>query len=62
MARLIRIPEVLRLTGISKATIYRWIGRGTFPPPVNPGGSRMISWKSDTIEEWIESRETQKSA
>ena len=56
MARLIRLPEVLRLTGISKATIYRWIGMGTFPAPVNPGDSRMIAWKSDVIETWIESR------
>ena len=61
MARLIRLPEVLQLTGISRATIYRWIGMGTFPPPVNPGDSRMIAWKSDVIEAWVESRETQKS-
>ena len=35
--RLLRRPEVEELTGLSRASIYRWMGSGKFPPPVRVG-------------------------
>ncbi len=34
---LLRIPDVTKRMGVSKATIYNMINDGTFPPPVKLG-------------------------
>ena len=38
--RILRLPEVMRLTGLSKATIHRRYRDGTFPRPLRLGPSR----------------------
>ncbi len=40
---LLRLPEVLRLRGRSKASHYADIKAGMFPPPVNLG-SHCVGW------------------
>ena len=48
---LLRLPEVVQLTGLSKRTIYRWIGDGKFPKQTKFG--RQISvWSEDEILKW----------
>jgi len=39
---------------LTPATVYRWIGEGTFPLPVNLG-SNSVAWHREEIEEWRES-------
>jgi prophage regulatory protein len=56
MDRIIRKPELLQITGVSIATIYRWIGEGHFPAPVRLGAN-STGWHQSAIREWIESRE-----
>jgi prophage regulatory protein len=51
--RLIRLKEVLRLTGLSRSTIYNRMGKGHFPKPVKLG-ERMVAWVESEIEDWIE--------
>ncbi|HDZ07746.1 helix-turn-helix transcriptional regulator [Pseudohongiella sp.] len=34
---LLRMPDVTKRMGVSKATIYNMINEGTFPPPVKLG-------------------------
>ncbi|MEZ8743400.1 MULTISPECIES: helix-turn-helix transcriptional regulator [unclassified Vibrio] len=34
---IIRLPEVMRITGLSRPTIYRRIAEGTFPKRVSLG-------------------------
>lgn len=57
---LIRLPEVLKMTGLSRATIYRRMRAGTFPKSVDIGGSDArcapVAWPLDEIEGWIEQR------
>lgn len=62
-ARLIRLPEVISRTGMSRSTIYLRLKQGNFPQPVEIG-PRSIAWYSDEITDWIESRElrTRKAA
>ena len=36
MDRILRIPEVVRITGLSKTTIWRRVKSGDFPAPVRP--------------------------
>ena len=54
--RLLRMPEVLERTGVSKATIYRLIRAGKFPKPVDLG-VRAVGWDAHSIDEWIDARE-----
>lgn len=50
--RLIRLPEVCYIVGMSKATIYRRMDSGTFPRPVKVGPSSNRWWLSD-IDGWL---------
>ncbi|MBC0852589.1 helix-turn-helix transcriptional regulator [Pantoea stewartii] len=52
---LIRLPEVKRRTGYSKAWLYRLISQNRFPKPVKIG-SRAIAFIESEIDEWIEQR------
>ena len=50
---LIRLSEVQRRTGYSKAWIYRLISQGRFPQQVKIG-SQAIAFVESEIDEWIE--------
>ena len=52
---LIRLPEVQRRTGYSKAWIYRLLKENRFPRPVKIG-SRSIAFVENEIDEWINQR------
>lgn len=52
--RIVRLPEVMRLTGLSKATIHRRYRDGTFPRPLRLG-PQSIGWWHAEILEWLES-------
>jgi len=55
MQRMLRLPQVLDRTGLSRATVYKWIDRDEFPRPVKLG-VRLIAWRESDIEEWLETR------
>lgn len=50
--RLIRIPEVIRRTGMSRRTIYRRVAEGTFPAQVQLGPN-MVAWYEADLINWI---------
>lgn len=52
---LIRLPEVQRRTGYSKAWLYRLISQQRFPASVKIG-SRAIAFVESEIDEWINQR------
>ncbi|MFJ3458817.1 helix-turn-helix transcriptional regulator [Scandinavium goeteborgense] len=52
---LIRLPEVRRRTGYSKAWIYRLLKAKTFPQPVKIG-DRAIAFVESEIDAWIDAR------
>ncbi|WP_027711505.1 helix-turn-helix transcriptional regulator [Dickeya chrysanthemi] len=52
---LIRLPEVQRRTGYSKAWLYRLINQDRFPQPVKIG-SRSIAFVESEIDDWINQR------
>ena len=58
LEKIIRTPEVMEVTGLSKTTIWRRVRSGDFPVPVKLGrpDSRSIGWKLEEVEEWIDSR------
>ena len=57
--RMMRLPEVLEVTGLSHATIWRWVKSGDFPAPVKLGGirTRSIGWRFREVQRWFDSRE-----
>ena len=54
--RIMRLPEVLELTGLSKSTLYRRMKAGEFPQPVRLGGPRCraVGWLADEVYAWID--------
>ncbi len=52
---LIKLPMVLKLTGLGKSNLYQKMQRGIFPRPVALG-ERAVAWRSDEIQKWIETR------
>lgn len=52
---LVRLSEVQRRTGYSKAWIYRLMSHGKFPASVKIG-TRAIAFVESEIDEWINQR------
>ena len=50
-----RLPEVMKLTGLSKSTIYAMILAGEFPMQISLGG-RAVGWLREEIWDWINKR------
>lgn len=57
MLRLIRLPDVLTLTGLSRSTLYDLVSRGDFPTSVKLT-KRTVAWIESEVTQWIESRIT----
>ena len=53
---ILRLPEVKRLTGLSRSTIYKMISEGKFPRSVSLG-SRAVGWRAINIRAWLQTRE-----
>jgi prophage regulatory protein len=50
--KLLRLPQVKSITGLSKSTIYARISDGTFPKQI-PLGPRLVVWVEADIQKWI---------
>lgn len=50
--RLIRLKEVMHVTGLARATIYKYMKEGYFPRSVSLGAN-AIAWEESEVEEWI---------
>jgi prophage regulatory protein len=53
--QLLRLPEVKRLTGLSKSGIYARMKDADFPKQKNLG-PQTVAWWSDEVVQWISSR------
>lgn len=51
----LRTPEVTSLTGLSRSTIYRLMGDGSFPRQ-RKLGPNSVGWLHGEIAHWINSR------
>jgi len=56
--RILRLPEVINYTGLSRSTIYSYMKNGRFPYACEMGGMRAIGWKESAILKWIGERQT----
>lgn len=51
----LRMPMVMRITGLGRSTIYRLMAEEKFPCPVRLG-QRAVAWRRCDIEAWSEAR------
>ncbi|WP_038147714.1 helix-turn-helix transcriptional regulator [Thioclava atlantica] len=52
--RIFRRPDVERLVGLSRSTLYAMIAEGRFPKPVRIG-KRAVGWREADLRDWLES-------
>lgn len=57
--RLLKLPEVIRLTGYSRDSIYRLARDNKFPRRVELS-ERASRWREDEIMDWIEKRSAER--
>lgn len=53
--RIIRLKDVVNLTGLGRSTIYKYISEGGFPKPISLG-DRSVGWLESEVYEWIENK------
>lgn len=51
----LRMPTVMRMTGLGRSTIYRMIAESKFPSPVRLG-TRAVAWRRTDLDRWSEAR------
>lgn len=59
--KILRLPAVMAMLGVSKPTIYLWIKRGAFPAPLKIG-PKASGWLLSEIECWLADRATARPA
>ena len=55
MTTFLRLPEVLRRTGLNRSACYELIAAGRFPKPIKIG-SRAVAWVEHEVESWAKER------
>jgi len=55
MPQLIKIPEVMAKTGLSRSHLYALAQNGAFPKPVKLS-ERSSAWVEAEVQAWIEDR------
>ena len=53
--KILKLPEVMDMTALSRSSIYAFISQGTFPKPI-PLGPRAVGWSETEVLEWINQR------
>lgn len=51
----LRMPMVVRMTGLGRSTIYRLIAKDMFPVPVRLG-DRAVAWRRSDLDRWSDDR------
>ena len=61
--RLLRLPRVLDITGLSRSRLYVLVGQGKFPEPIPIGeGSRARGWIGSEVNVWVQQQITKAAA
>ena len=51
LPQFLRLPAVLRATGLARSTVYRMVAEHTFPAPVKLA-KRAVGWRHDDVRKW----------
>lgn len=50
--RILRVREVVDLVGIHRSTLYKMMGRGEFPRPLQIGPNSR-GWRKSDVDAWM---------
>ena len=50
--KLIKLTEVMAMTGLGRSSVYNFMADKRFPKTVSLGG-RAVAWVEEEIQEWI---------
>lgn len=50
--RMLKIEEVMQITGLGRSTLYALVKSGNFPKQVQLG-PRAVRWDSRAVEKWL---------
>ena len=53
MDRIVQLPEVVEMLGVSRQTVWRKVKAGAFPPPLKICGTRRVGWRASDLERWL---------
>ena len=53
--QILRLPEVKKVTGLSRSSIYLRLANGEFPKSISLGG-RAVGWLESDIQAWLEQK------
>jgi prophage regulatory protein len=53
--KILRLPVIKELTGLSRSTIYLRMSKGEFPSSISLGG-RAVGWLESDIEGWLDEK------
>ena len=56
--KILRLPEVIEITGLGRSTIYAKVARGDFPSSIKLG-ERAVGWIDSDVYEWISAKRGQ---
>lgn len=54
--QLLRLPDVMARTTLTRSAVYNLMASGHFPRPVKIGGGKLNAWPANEIDAWIEAR------
>lgn len=55
MATILKLPDVIKKTTLSRSSIYSYINQGHFPRPIRLG-VKSVGWLDSEIQAWLEER------
>lgn len=53
--RLLGVPDLMRLLGVSRSAIYRLLAAGRLPRGFKVG--QQLRWRPEVVRRWLETRE-----
>ena len=51
-----RVNELTKILSVSRASIYNWLNKGTFPKPIKISDSFNV-WRASDIQKWVKDKE-----
>ncbi len=55
MSKILKLPEVMKVTALSRSSIYAFIKTKKFPKPIQLG-ERAVGWLESDVQAWIANR------
>lgn len=53
--QILKLPDVMRFTGLSRSSIYAFMQEGDFPKSIKLS-ARSVGWLKEEIDSWLDNR------